>query len=120
MGMSSGGGGKTVAFATQIGWESSFNSSDNLGHDEYRLGNVRVLGPLHPRRGLGDDVQEAPHLIGYGPFVLCNPPGIRGVQPEILADRFLQGQKAIHHLELRRLPRVILLTKNYRPGGRLR
>ena len=59
-----------MAFGTRIGWDSLlFEHRDNLGHDEHRLADVGVPGPLHPYRGLGDVVQEAAHLVGDGPFV---------------------------------------------------
>ena len=46
-----------------------FEHRDNLGHDEHRLADVGVPGPLHPYRGLGDVVQEVAHLVGDDPFV---------------------------------------------------
>ena len=42
---------------------------DSLGHDEHRLVDGDIPGPLHPYRGLGDVVQEAAHLVGDGPFM---------------------------------------------------
>ena len=68
MGMPPGGVGKMVAFGTPIGWVSSFSNS-HFAHDEHRLADVGVLGPLHTYRGLGDFVQEAAHLVGDDPFV---------------------------------------------------
>ena len=41
-----------------------FEHRDNIGHDEHRLADVRVSGPLNPYRGLGDVVHEAAHLVG--------------------------------------------------------
>ena len=73
---------------------------DNLGHNEHRLADMGVPSPLHSHGGLGDVVQEAAHLVGDGPFARCQLPRVLGVLPEVLADRLLQGQKAIHHLEL--------------------
>ena len=38
--------------------------------------------------------------------------------PEVLADRLLQGQKAIHHLELAGPPsRRVMFRKGKSPGG---
>ena len=67
-----------------------FEHRDNLGHDEHGLADVGVPGPLHPYCGLGDVVQEAAHLVGDDPFVLCQLPRVLGVLPEVLADRLLQ------------------------------
>ena len=77
-------------------WRSSvgflFDHRDNLGHDEHRLADVGVPGALHPYRGLGDVVQEVAHLV--------------------------QGQKAIHHLELAGTPsRRVMFRKEKRRGG---
>ena len=95
-----------------------FEHRDKLSHDEHRLVDVGVPGPLHPYRGLGDVVQKAAHLVGDGPFVRCQLPRVLLVLPEVLADRLLQGQKAIHHLELAGPPfrRVMFLKGNSRGG----
>ena len=95
-----------------------FEHRDSLGHDEHRLADVGVPGPLHPYRGLGDVVQEAAYLVDDGPFVRCQLPRILGVLPEVVADRLLQGQKAIDHLELAGQPfrRVMFRQGNSRGG----
>ena len=97
-----------------------FEHRDNLGHDEHRLAEVvGVPGPLHLYRDLGDVVQAAAHhLVGDAPFVGCQLPRVLGVLPEVLADRFLQGQKAIRHLGLASLPsRRIMFRKEKSRGG---
>ena len=77
-----------------------------------------VPGPLHPYRGFGDVVQEAAHIVGDSPFVLCQLPRVLGVLPEVLADRLLQGQKAIHHLKLAGPPsRRVEFRKGERRAG---
>ena len=60
-----------------------FEHRDNPDHDEHRLTDVGVPGPLHPYRGLGDVVQEAAHHVGDGPFVRCQRPRVLGVLPEV-------------------------------------
>ena len=96
-----------------------FEHRDSLGHDEHRLADVGVPAPLHPYRGLGDVIREAAHLVDDGPFVWCQLPRVLGVLPENLADRFLQGQTAIHHLELAGpLSRRDIFRKGKSRGGR--
>ena len=94
-----------------------FEHRDNLGHDEHRLADVDVPGPLHPYRGLGDVVQEAAHLVGDGPFVRCQLPRVLGVLPEVFADRLLEGQKAIHHLELADPPSLWVMFREGNSRG---
>ena len=97
-----------------------FEHRGTLGHDGYRLADVGVPAPLHPYRGLGDVVQETAHLVGDGLFMRCQLPRVLGALPEVLADRLLQGQKAIHHFNLAGTPfrRVMFRKGNSRGGER--
>ena len=96
-----------------------FEHRDNPDHDEHRLTGVGVPGPLHPYRGLGDVVQEAAHHVGDGPFVMSASTRSGGIAGSLLADRLLQGQKAIHHLELAGPPsRRVMFREGNSRGGR--
>ena len=95
-----------------------FEHRNNFGHNEHRLADVGVSGPFHSHRGLGDVVQEAAHLVGDGSIVRCQLLRVLGMSPEVLADRLLQGQKAIHHLELAGPPsRRVMFRKGGGRGG---